>query len=38
MEHLLEIDQLKTYYFTDCGIVKAVDGALFRSKKGSASE
>lgn len=29
MEKLLEIDQLKTYYFTDRGIVKAVDGVSF---------
>ena len=34
MEHLLEIDQLKTYYFTDCGIVKAVDGVSFSVEKG----
>lgn len=29
MEHLLEVNQLKTYYFTDRGIVKAVDGVSF---------
>jgi oligopeptide/dipeptide ABC transporter ATP-binding protein len=34
MERLLEVDQLKTYYFTDRGIVKAVDGFSFSVERG----
>jgi peptide/nickel transport system ATP-binding protein/oligopeptide transport system ATP-binding protein len=35
MEHLLEVDQLKTYYFTDRGVVKAVDGVSFSVEEGA---
>ena len=34
MENLLEIRNLKTYFYTDSGIVKAVDGVSFDVKPG----
>lgn len=34
MENLLEIRDLKTYFYTDSGIVKAVDGVSFDVKPG----
>ena len=33
-ETLLEINGLKTYFFTEAGVVKAVDGVSFNLKKG----
>ena len=33
-KHLLEVNNLKTYFYTDDGIVKAVDGLDFFIKKG----
>lgn len=34
MENLLEVRDLKTYFYTDSGIVKAVDGVSFNVKPG----
>ena len=33
-KHLLEVNNLKTFFYTDDGIVKAVDGVDFYVKKG----
>ncbi|MDD5659451.1 MAG: ABC transporter ATP-binding protein, partial [Actinomycetota bacterium] len=33
-EKILEVKNLKTYFYTDAGIVKAVDGVSFDLKKG----
>ena len=33
-EKVLEVNDLKTYFYTDDGIVKAVDGVSFDLKKG----
>ncbi len=34
MENLLEVRDLKTYFYTDNGIVKAVDGVSFDVEPG----
>ena len=34
-DHLIEIDNLKTYFYTDTGTVKAVDGVTFDIPKGA---
>src|SRR5699024_6047352 len=34
MGKLLEVDNLKTYFFTDDGVVKAVDGVKFSVDEG----
>ena len=33
-EHLLEVNNLKTYFFTRAGVVKAVDDVSFAIKPG----
>jgi len=33
--HILEVENLKTYFFTEAGIVKALDGATFNLEKGT---
>ena len=33
-QHLLEVKNLKTYFFTDDGVVKAVDGVDFEVNQG----
>ena len=33
-EHVLEVDQLQSWFFTDAGILKAVDGVSFSVSKG----
>ena len=35
---ILKVDDLKTYFNTDDGIVKAVDGVSFSLKKGEVSQ
>ena len=32
-ENLLEVKDLKTYFYTDNGVVKSVDGVSFHVKK-----
>ncbi|MDQ2710652.1 MAG: ATP-binding cassette domain-containing protein, partial [Acidobacteriota bacterium] len=34
MEPLLEVNGLKTYFYTDKGVVKSVDGVSFRLNRG----
>lgn len=33
-ENIVEFDNLKTHFFTDAGVVKAIDGVTFNIKKG----
>ncbi|HDG97444.1 MAG TPA: ATP-binding cassette domain-containing protein, partial [Desulfobacterales bacterium] len=35
-EKILEVRDLKTYFFTNMGVVRAVDGASFLLRKGQA--
>src|SRR5512139_4003023 len=35
-EHLLSVEDLKTYFFTRAGVVKAVDGVSFHLDEGEA--